>query len=247
MYEYDVFKFSKRQDYLLDLTILIIGIAISFFFYRSIIFGIIIFPFVKRIKEWVGEILIDKRRRELILQFKDFLFVASTALGSGYSMREVVRESIPRIASVYGREAVLVKELQIMDKMMNEGGESDLDVLSEFAKRTGQEDIIDFVTIYSICKSTGASLIIALNQATSIIMDKMTIDKEIREMSRTKMNEGLIIFAMPFLIIIFLNIFSPDYILPLYATWIGRIIMTAVVLSNILIYSIIRKITRIEI
>lgn len=138
MYEYDVFKFSKRQDYLLDVTILIIGIAISFFFYRSIIFGIIILPFVKRIKEWVGEILVDKRRRELILQFKDFLFVASTALGSGYSMREVVRESIPRIASVYGREAVLVKELQIMDKRMNEGGESDLDVLSEFAKRTGQ-------------------------------------------------------------------------------------------------------------
>lgn len=102
MYEYDVYNFSKRQDYLLDVAILIIGIAISFFFYRSIIFGIIILPFVKRIKEWVGEILVDKRRRELILQFKDFLFVASTALGSGYSMREVVRESIPRIASVYG-------------------------------------------------------------------------------------------------------------------------------------------------
>ena len=90
-----------------------------------------------------------------------------------------------------------------MDKRMNEGGESDLDVLSEFAKRTGQEDIIDFVTIYSICKSTWASLIIALNQATSIIMDKMTIDKEIREMSRTKKKDFF--FNFYFLYLIFTN------------------------------------------
>lgn len=162
-------------------------------------------------------------------------------------MKDAVRDSIPEIISIYGEDAILVKELQVIDRRLNQGHESDTDVLMDFAIRSKQEDIIDFVTIYSTCKRTGASLIIALNRAASVIIDKMTIEKEIRELVRSKRNEGMIIFTMPFVIIVFLNIFSPDYISPLYTTWAGRIIMTGTIAMNIFIYSVIRKIIRVDI
>ena len=94
---------------------------------------------------------------------------------------------------------------------------------------------------------SGASLIVALSKAASVIIDKMTIEREVQELVRRKQNEGMIIFLMPVAVILFLNIFAPDYIAPLYETVAGRIIMTTVVAGAVGIYSMIQKIVRIEI
>ena len=120
-------------------------------------------------------------------------------------------------------------------------------VLMDLAEASGEDDVYDFVTIYSICKTTGASLIIALSRAASVIIDKMTIEREVKEIIRRKKSEGLIIFAMPVLIILFLNLCAPDYIAPLYETLPGRLIMTGVIVSDVGIYSLIQKIMIIEI
>ena len=78
-------------------------------------------------------------------------------------------------------------------------------------------------------------------------MEKMGIDREIEELIKRKENEGLVIFAMPVIIILFLNITAPDYIAPLYETAAGRIIMTTVCASSIGIYAMIQKIVSVEI
>ena len=101
--------------------------------------------------------------------------------------------------------------------------------------------------IYSTCKTTGASLVDALNKAASVIIDKMTIENEIRTMANRKKNESIILFAMPFIVVLFLNLFSPEYIAPLYESYIGRVIMTMVVAADIFIYSVMQKITNVEI
>ena len=130
---------------------------------------------------------------------------------------------------------------------MDVGGENDISVLKDLSGSSGLEDIHDFVTIYSICKSTGASLITALNKAAGVIMEKMSIEREIEELIRRKESEGIVSFAMPAIIILFLNLTAPDYIAPLYETLIGRIIMTAVIAANIGIYTLIERITNVEI
>ena len=130
---------------------------------------------------------------------------------------------------------------------LEDGNENDVDVLMEMAVRTGMDDVIDFVTVYSVCKVTGASLIIALNRAASVIIDKMTIENEIRELVRRKKSEGALIFAMPVIVLVFLNICAPEYIDTLYSTFTGRIIMTFVIGMNFLIYQLIQHIVRVEI
>ena len=162
-------------------------------------------------------------------------------------MRDSIGESIPGIEGIYGEKSILGNELKRMYKRMDAGNEEDVAVLKEFAERTGSEDIIDFAIIYSTCKTTGASLIDALNKAASVIIDKMTIENEIRAMANRKKNESMILFIMPFLVILFLNIFSPDYISPLYESLVGRLIMTIVVAANVFIYSVMQKITSVEI
>lgn len=241
------YSFNKKETMLFNIGIVMLGVVVSFLLYRNIIFAIVILPFVKKIKKFVIDEIISRRRQNYRVQFKDFLFMTSTAIGAGRSMKDAIDESIPGLKEIYGDKSILTGELIKAHDRMELGGENDLDVLMDLAVNSGIEDVIDFVTIYSICKATGASLVVALNRAASVIIDKMTIEREISELVRRKETEGLVIFLMPIIVILFLNLCAPDYIAPLYDSLVGRIIMTFVLISNIGIFGLIRKITNVEI
>lgn len=247
MVNFNEYSFNKTENRIFEIGLILLGIVVSFLLYRNIFFAVVILPFYKRIKDFVIEKIIINRKQSYRVQFKDFLFMTSTAIGAGRSMKDSINESIPGLKEIYGENSVLTGELEKAYERMENGGESDVDVLMDLAINSGLEDVIDFVTIYSICKSTGASLIVALNKAASVIIDKMTIEREISELIRRKEMEGLIIFLMPIIVILFLNICAPDYIAPLYESIAGRIIMTLVLVSNIGIFGMIRKVTSVEI
>ena len=227
---YDKYMVDKREKQLLFAGTLVVGTALSVLMYHNVFFSLVL-----------------RRKRALAEQFKDFLFILSTSIGTGRGMRDAIGEAIPGIVGIYGENAILSRELKNMHKRMSIGNEEDVTVLNDFAKRSASEDIVDFMIIYSTCKTTGASLVDALNKAASVIIDKMTIENEIRTMANRKKNESIILFVMPFIVVLFLNLFSPEYIAPLYESYIGRVIMTMVVAADIFIYSVMQKITNVEI
>ena len=247
MTDLSIYRFSKKEDAIFYAALAAAGLVISYLMYRNLLFAVVIIPFAGKIKSYVTESIIKRRKRRYTAEFKDFLFMASTSIGAGRSMKDAIRESIPSLTNIYGNRSILAKDLAKAYERMDAGGENDIVVLSDLAESSTLEDVYDFVTIYAICKKTGASLINALNKAAGVIMEKMSIEREIDELIRRKESEGLVIFAMPALIILFLNITAPDYIAPLYETAAGRIIMTAVCSANIAIYGMIQRITNVEI
>ena len=247
MTDLSVYEFSRKEQILFWSCLAAAGLVISYLMYRNILFSAVIIPFAGKIKGFVTDSIIKNRRRRYMTEFKDFLFMASTAIGAGRSMKDAISESIPSLLNIYGKKSILAADLSIAYGRMETGGENDVSVLRDLADASGLEDVKDFVTVYSICKTTGASLISALGKAAGVIMEKMSIDREIEEIVRRKEGEGLVIFAMPALIILFLNLTAPDYIAPLYETAAGRIIMTVVLASNIGIYAMIQRITNVEI
>lgn len=242
-----IYRFSRSENIIFVSGIVLAGLLVSYLMYRNLVFGLVIIPLAPRLRNMAQTVLADRRRQRYMDEFKDFLFMASTAIGAGRSMKDAIAESIPSLRSIHGNDSILAGELDKAFERMEIGGENDVTVLMDLALSSGIEDVYDFVTIYSICKSTGASLIIALSKAASVIIDKMTIEREVQELVKRKQNEGMIIFLMPVAVILFLNIFAPDYISPLYETVAGRIIMTTVVVGAVGIYSMIQKIVRIEI
>lgn len=241
------YEFSKKENNIFILGMILVALSVSYIFYRNLLFAPLIMFFTKPIKQHLKEFLIEKRQFAYLTQFKDFLFMISTAIGAGRSMKDAIKETIPGLQNIYGKDSILSIELTKAYERMQIGGESDTDVLIDMATASGLEDVYDFVTIYSICKTTGASLITALNKAASVIIDKMTIEREIMQIVKRKSEEGGVIFIMPYLVIMFLNLSAPDYIAPLYETFIGRIIMTVVLVSSIGIYRIIRKVVQVDI
>ena len=241
------YTFNNKENACFYVALTVTGSIVSYLLYRNIMFTIVILPFARRIKGFVKQTIIRSRRRKYMAEFKDFLFMASTSIGAGRSMKDAIAESIPSLKNIYGDKSILAGDLTKAYERMEKGGENDICVLQDLSEASDIEDVHDFVTIYSICKTTGASLITALNKAAAVIMEKMSIDREIEELIRRKESEGLVIFAMPALIILFLNLTAPDYISPLYETIAGRIIMTTVAASNIGIYAMIQRITNVEI
>lgn len=241
------YEMNRNETIVFYVVLAITSIAISMLFYRNVICAVVFIPFVKKLKQLTEDELNARRRRAFISQFKDELFVLSTAIGAGRSMKDAIGESIPSLREIYGEDCILGRELELMYERMDKGGENDVQVLYELGITSGVEDVIDFVSVYSICKRTGASLIVAINKAAGVIIDKMTIDKEIREIIKRKEGEGMIILIMPAIIILFLNISSPDYIDPLYSTLAGRLIMTCVIGAVIGIYGLVKRITDIDI
>ncbi|ASS37896.1 type II secretion system F family protein [Mogibacterium pumilum] len=245
--KYDEYAMDKREKQLIFVATFVTGMVLSILLYHNILFSLVLLLFYLKIKNIYVKFMLCRRKRALAEQFKDFLFILSTSIGAGRGMRDAIGEAIPGIVGIYGENALLSKELKNMHKRMSIGNEEDVTVLNDFAKRSGSEDVVDFTIIYSTCKTTGASLVDALNKAASVIIDKMTIENEIRAMANRKKNESIILFVMPFVVILFLNLFSPEYIAPLYESYSGRIIMTLVVAADLFIYSVMQKITDVDI
>ncbi|MDD5823583.1 MAG: hypothetical protein PUD55_04110 [Firmicutes bacterium] len=247
MTDLNQYEMTKYEECIFYAILAGASIIIAMLFYRNIFFAVVVIPFAPSIKSYVIEEMKQRRRREFMAQFRDELFVLSTAIGAGRSMKDAIGESIPGIMEIHGEGCILGRQLEIIYERLETGGENDVELLNELGVMSGIEDVLDFAAIYAICKKTGASIITAINKAASVIIDKMTIDNEVREIVRRKESEGLLILAMPILIILFLNLFSPDYIDPLYSCFAGRLIMTGVIAGNIGIFGIIQRITQIEI
>lgn len=247
MTDFRIYEMSRRENALFYGVSGAVALLVALLFYRNILFGAVIIPFLPRLRKFAVEILKERRRWEYLMQFKDFLFIAATSIGAGRSMKDSIEEAIPRMVDIYDEDAILVREMKLVHQRIEHGNEDDVDVLADLAALSGQEDVIDFVTIYATCKITGASLIRAMNQAAMVIIDKMTIEREIRELIRRKEQEGLIILLAPVVVILFLNLASPDYIAPMYETIRGRLIMTGMIGANIGIYELVQRIVKVKI
>lgn len=242
-----IYELNKKEKTILYLCTGIAGLVLSMLLYRNILFALLIIPFTPRIKVFAEEHLASRRKKRYMAEFKDFLFMASTAIGAGRSMKDAIGESISSLSNIHGHNAVLVKDLTKAYDRMENGRENDVSVLSEMADASGLEDVCDFVTIYAICKSSGASLIIALNRAAGVIMEKMSIENEIEELVKRKESEGMVILIMPALVLLFLNLFAPDYIAPMYETLTGRVIMSVCAAGTVGVYMMIQKITSVDV
>jgi len=167
------------------------------------------------------------RRKELAAQFKDLLFSLSASFQSGRHMAEAICEARENMLKIYPPSAPINIELELMNKRMGAGGESEREVLFDFAKRSGNEDARNFADVYYTCLTTGGDLCGVVNRTAVILIEKITIRREIETLMAQKKYEAKLLTGVPFIILIYLRISSPEYLEPLYTTAAGFCVMAA--------------------
>ena len=244
---YQVYELSRKER---NHFLVVCGLGLfllAFLFYHSLILSLMVSSLSYPGLSFYSKHLAEKRRRVLKAQFRDVLYSISASVSTGRQMAEALYESEKNMKLIYKEDSLIVRELSQMVKRLYEIREPEEDILKDFALRTGIDDIADFVDIYLTCRQTGGDLIKVLTKASEVIMDRISIEKEINTITAQKRFEAKILTAIPILIVFFLQIVSPDYLSVMFRGLEGRILMT-VALSGIgFAYYWSMKLTKIEV
>lgn len=99
----------------------------------------------------------QKTKGKLNEEFMNVLKVLSSNMLAGYSVENAWQEAEKEMELMYGNNSLMLSEIQEMNRQikMNQTFEA---VLSEFAHRSGLEDIVNFSDIFSFAKEAAADL-----------------------------------------------------------------------------------------
>lgn len=245
-FNYDNYEGTKKELLLAYFQNAALVCFFSYFFYQTFW---AVFPlsalFILLLKRWKKQ-KITARKEQLANQFKDCIHSVATNLKAGYSVENAFRESIPDIKRLYGEQADMVRELNcIVQGIQNNISLEKL--LISFGKRSHIVDISEFGEVFSIAKRNGGNMTEILGKTTKIMEQKLEIDREITILLSAKKMEQKIMNLIPFGIVLYISITSPDFFLPLYHNLGGISIMTICLIIYLAAFALSEKIVDIEI
>lgn len=189
--------------------------------------------------------LLDKRRRELNTQFRDFLENFSTSLGAGKTVVDAIQSSYTDMIVQYEESAYILKELAILQ----EGIKNNIDLeelFADFGERSGNADIISFANVFAISYRRGGNMKDTIRNTYDILSDKLEINEDIETMITANKNELNVMMVMPLALVGVIKVMSPEFG-EKFATVSGIIATTIGVVMFVVAYFVGQKIMKIKI
>lgn len=223
-------SFTKREIIRIYGTGLLAMAAETIIFYRSFWGMAVTLPcFIFRIKKKHVEYQ-QMKREQLSQDFREVMVSVANAMGAGYSLENAFLEAHKEFELLgHNRTEDMVKELVEFEKKLKMNL-SIIEILNDFAERTGAEDIQNFAQVVLTAKRNGGNLIKILHKTVDNITAKDQIKEEIVTMVTEKKLEQSLMGYMPMGIIAYLGITSPDYLAPLYGNLLGAFVATVGIL-----------------
>ena len=189
---------------------------------------------------------LNEQRSLLSLQFRESILAVSTALNAGYSVENAFIEAYHDMRKMYGDDAPITKEYQRIVLRLRDNEQIE-DIVRDFGRRSGIEDINDFAGVFESAKRIGGDMTAIIKKASSGISEKIDVKREIETSMSSRKLELKIMTAVPFCILLYLQITSSDFISVLYHNPTGQIIMTAALVLYLLGIITAEKIINIEV
>ncbi|MDP4098874.1 type II secretion system F family protein [Paenibacillus sp. P96] len=226
---YNVYRLPTGQKLICIVLSGLVFYSVGFLFYHHWIVASFVSLTGLLVPRYYSRFLLRRRRAALSMQFKQALYSLSSSLAAGKSVENGFREAVAdmKLLSPDG-DHDLIREFSMISAKM-EYGQPVEEALQDFARRADMEDIINFSDVFATCKRTGGDLIEVVRRSSAVIGEKMDIQQEISVMIAQKRFEARVMFAAPFLFVLFMNISAADYMTPLY-TGTGRMISTVCLL-----------------
>jgi tight adherence protein B len=168
-------------------------------------------------------------------------------LSAGKSIELAFKDIQKDLALLYpGRTGYIVHELERINIKfgMNEPVE---EVMLDFATRTDIEEIVTFADILAASKRTGGNLIEIIKNTSKTISEKLEFRMELDVLLAERKFEQKVMGLFPFLIILVLSAMAPDYMEPVFNTFLGNLVMTCILVVFVIAWQIGAKIVDIEV
>lgn len=219
---------------------------IAYVYYRSFKVFICLLPFGIYYPWYKKENLKQKRLETLSSEFKEAITILASSLAAGYSVENAFQASLKELRILYGEKGLIVREFQyiVTQLGMNRSIEQ---LLSDFGRRSGIDDIGNFAEVFAAAKRSGGRITSIMEHTAGIIRDRMEVKEEIRTMTAARRFEQKIMNLLPYLIVFYIEGASPGFFNQMYRTGIGRIFMTVCLLVYVTAFIMAERILDIEI
>lgn len=223
--DYRSWHFDWKEKARYGLEALAVTGIVAFCFYNSP-WALAAFPLVA---VWYfrekREQLAARRRKELMLQFRDAVQGMAAALAAGYSAENAIREAGKDLRLLYSEKADIVQELAAMQRKLD-SNQTVEEVFREFAFRSGLEEAETFVEIFSVGKRSGGDLIAIMKDTARTISQTVDTERQVAAVLASRRYEQKIMNGIPFVMTVYLRVGCPGFLDPVYGNPAGIAAMT---------------------
>jgi tight adherence protein B len=195
-----------------------LGFLVNFSVFFAILFGLL----GLLVPRWVISWLRARRFRQINAQLGEALTLVSSSLRSGLSLPQgvelVVQELEPPIAEEF---AIVIKE--------NRLGLSFDEALSNLAERVPTPDLDMVVTAIVTIRETGANLAEVFDVIAHTVRERKKVEGKIQAMTAEGMTQGMLMCAVPPILIIAFYFLDPTLVEPLFTTVLGILMLVVIV------------------
>ena len=169
--------------------------------------------------------LSQKKELEFRTQFQESMKLMASALKAGYSVENAIRETEEDLKKIYSEKVRICREFRRMKYELNMNRTAE-QVLQAFSERVCQEDVKDFVIVFTAAKRVGGDSIAVLKNSVQMIGDKMEVEREIQVMLAAKKLEFQIMCMVPLGMVLYMRLAFPEFFDILYGYLTGVVLMT---------------------
>ncbi len=181
-----------------------------------------------------------RRLRLFNEQLVEALGTMSNSLKAGFSILQafetVVKQGRNPIAQEFG---VFLQQTRVGVKVE--------DALAQLGERIASEDLTLMISAIEIARRTGGSLTEVFDKIASTIRERARIEGKIRSLTAMGRLQGIVVGAMPALLLVALSLMEPQMIKTFVTSLPGILTLFVVVLLELAGALVIRKIIRIKV
>lgn len=218
----------------------------AWLYYRSV-FAV---PFLLPVWVWYYRNLerecVRKKEQQFLIQFKEMIQTISSALNTGYSIENAIKESQKELRLVYAEKEPVSRELAILVRQLRMQIPVE-QAVTELADRTRLEDVENFAAVFVTAKRSGGDLIAIIKNASGQIVDKIDIHRELRTVLAAKRYEFQVMSWVPYIMIAYMSLSFPEFMVCLYGNIIGTGVMTVCLIIYLSAYYLGIKLVEIEV
>ena len=169
--DYSVYLLSKKEVLQGTAQYLLLDFCISYLFFYSWKAFLLLLPGAALFLKEKKQSLQKKRKKEMQKQFLDGIQLMSASLQAGYSAENALKEMVRELVKVYGQEACIVQEFRHMETQISMNRNLE-ELLLDFGRRSGVEDIRSFAEVFLTARRTGGDLLSIIRNTVFCIRQK---------------------------------------------------------------------------
>lgn len=146
------------------------------------------------------KLLLERRRRRLVIQFRDMLESISSSLGSGRNVNDAFFGAYEEMQTQFGANAEIVKELYIIKSGITNNINIE-ELLKDFAQRSHDENVRNFAEVFSEANKRGGNIRKIIFETKNVIGEKIMVEQDIQTVISGKKNELNIMMVLPLIIV----------------------------------------------